>query len=70
MFVFFTNHATLWALRTKESLKERMLKWAKALLEHDYDIFYIKGFNNAFLDLLSRAFLYKISNHSIQEGSN
>lgn len=56
-FVIITNHASLRALRTKENLKGRMLKWAEALLEHDYDIMYIQRVDNALPDLLSWALL-------------
>ena len=56
-FVIVTDHSALRALRTKECLEGRMLKWAEALSEHDYDIIYIKGVNNVLPDLLSRAFL-------------
>lgn len=56
-FFVVNNHATLRALCTKENLKGCMLKWSKALSEHDYEVVYIKGVNKVLPDLLSRAFL-------------
>lgn len=54
-FLIVTNHAPLKALRTKNNLEGRLLRFAEKLAGYNYNIIYRPGKENAMADLLSCA---------------
>jgi hypothetical protein len=61
-----TNHNSLKYFLEKKDLNERQQKWVRKIQAYDFDIEFVKGKNNVFVDALSRiSSFYSMTNISV-----
>ena len=54
-FKIITDHNVLKALKNKNELEGRLLRWSKYLIGFDFEIIYCPGNMNVVADILSRS---------------